>query len=173
MAKESYALKKEQSLDTWLRVSPGRRHNAGPDDGERQAGSLGLQDVLGQGLGEGVGVRLPPNYHRSHLGTVQLASFNHLNICFQNISQPSLSLSHLTEVHDAPGVDRSGVDFLLDIFQVAVTVGGGDVHQSLQVVDLTGQGDQARHSPDVHGHGLGEVLVKPHGGRRVEDDVDF
>ena len=59
---------------TWLWVSPGGRHNAGPDDGDGQAGSLSLQEVLGQSFSEGVGVGLGANDDRRHLGTVEFVS---------------------------------------------------------------------------------------------------
>ena len=81
------------SLLTWYGIPPGGRHNAGPDDGDGEPGTLALQDVLRQSFSEGVGVGLGANHHRRDLGTVQLLRLDHLNYFKIFLSQLSLSLS--------------------------------------------------------------------------------
>ena len=138
------------------RVLPGGEDDARPHDTHRQLPGLAHDQLLGQGLGEGVGVGSLTYQHLCEARTVQ-----------------DLGVQALQQRQGLVGLHGRRVGLLLYVRPLTVAVGRGDVDQRLQLLHLLAEGDDEGDGADVHGEGLAQLLVEPHGGSAVEHDLSL
>ena len=135
-------------------VPPGGEDDARPDDTDGQLPPLRHDELLRQGLGEGVGV-----------GSL---SYQHLG---EGLVVQDLGVQSLEERESLAGLHGRRVGPLLDVWPLTVTVGGGHVDQRLQLLHLLTQSDDEGDRTDVHDERLAEVFIEPDGRRTVENDL--
>ena len=135
-------------------VLPGGEDDARPDDADGELPPLRHDELLRQGLGEGVGV-----------GSL---SYQHLG---EGLVIKDLGVQSLEERERLAGLHGRRVGPLLDVGPLTVTVGGGHVDQRHQLLHLLTQSDDEGDRPDVHDERLAEVFIEPDGGGTVEHDL--